>query len=44
MNELQIKQETAKKMMLWVGMISMSAADVIGSPLSFIGLSSVTVP
>ena len=24
MNELQIKQEKAKKMMLWVGMISMS--------------------
>ena len=32
MNELQIKQEKAKKMMLWVGMISMS--------MTFAGLTS----
>ena len=35
MNELQIKQEKAKKMMLWVGMISMS--------MTFAGLTSAYV-
>ena len=35
MNELQIKQERAKKMMLWVGMISMS--------MTFAGLTSAYV-